>query len=108
MTQDPDASGRRCVRVGWGFLVMMDCCMITQMMMMQVVMLSATFADSVRQLARQLAPNANKIVVKKEDLAVKAIKQMYIDCGDEENKFNVLSDIYGALNCGQSVVFVET
>ncbi|KAA8496772.1 ATP-dependent RNA helicase DBP5 [Porphyridium purpureum] len=75
----------------------------------QTLLFSATFADEVRELADMLAPAANKIVVKREQLSLDSIKQYCFDCGrnGKDTRMEVLSDIYGFLTIGQSVIFVE-
>jgi len=72
----------------------------------QVVLFSATFPDEVRSLAEKIAPGANRIEVKREDLSLDRVKQFYIDCKSSENRYEVLSNIYSLLNLGQSVIFV--
>lgn len=47
------------------------------------------------------------ITLEREKLSVDKIKQFYIDCKSQENKFNVLSEVYGYLSVGQSIIFVH-
>ncbi|CAG8485079.1 6688_t:CDS:2, partial [Racocetra fulgida] len=42
-----------------------------------------------------------------EELSVKTIKQFYMDCKNEEHKFEVLDDLYTLLTIGQSIIFVQ-
>jgi len=76
----------------------------------QTLLFSATYADEVRRLAEKLAPDANQITVKRKELSLKSIKQYYFDCTKDghDGRFNVLSDIYGYLTIGQSIIFVRT
>merc|ERR1711865_1275979 len=49
------------------------------------------------------------ITVQKEDLTLNTITQTFIDVGnDPKNKARQLSDLYGAMNIGQSIIFVNT
>lgn len=73
----------------------------------QNVLFSATFPDSVRDFAQQFAPEANQIFLKKEDIAVDAIKQLYLECDGEEQKYNALSALYDIMTIGQSIVFCK-
>eukprot|EP00743_Colponemidia_sp_Colp-15_P002447 GILK01002652.1.p1 GENE.GILK01002652.1~~GILK01002652.1.p1 ORF type:complete len:478 (-),score=100.25 GILK01002652.1:190-1623(-) len=73
----------------------------------QVLLFSATFADRVKTFAERLIPNANTIVVRKEDLTLSIIEQMVMDCTSEEHKKTLLGDLYSAMNVGQSIVFVN-
>ncbi|KAM3583173.1 RNA helicase required for poly(A+) mRNA export [Umbelopsis sp. WA50703] len=74
----------------------------------QIVLFSATFADNVRHFANRFAPNANEISLKREELSVEGIKQLYMDCNSEEHKFEVLCNLYDLLTIGQSIIFCRT
>eukprot|EP00916_Digyalum_oweni_P026379 GHVL01043353.1.p1 GENE.GHVL01043353.1~~GHVL01043353.1.p1 ORF type:complete len:380 (-),score=59.39 GHVL01043353.1:144-1283(-) len=74
---------------------------------LQCVMFSATWPDNVRHFAKAQVPNADRITVKKEQLTLDSIHQMYMICNEAE-KYRILTDLYGALSIGQSVVFVNT
>lgn len=71
----------------------------------QLVLFSATFPDNVREFAARLAPSANEIRLKQEELSVEAIKQLYMDCESEEHKYDVLVELYSLLTIGQSIIF---
>ncbi|GAA5812006.1 hypothetical protein MFLAVUS_005453 [Mucor flavus] len=73
----------------------------------QIVLFSATFPEHVRKFAARLAPNANEISLKREELSVKAIKQFYMDCNSEEHKYETLCNIYDLLTVSQSIVFCK-
>jgi len=72
----------------------------------QTILFSATFPDQVRTFAQRFAPNANEISLKTEELSVEGIKQLYMDCRDEQHKYEVLVGLYGVMNIGQSIIFV--
>ena len=74
---------------------------------LQVVLFSATFPQAVVQFASRFAPNANEMTLKHEDLTVEGIKQIYLDCNSEEDKFEVLVRFYGLLTIGSSIIFVK-
>lgn len=75
----------------------------------QICLFSATFRTEVRQFAERVVPQpCNNIRLKREELTLDGIKQLYIDCKTDANKFNVLSEIYGYLSVGQSIIFVHT
>ncbi|KAM0793226.1 RNA helicase required for poly(A+) mRNA export [Microbotryomycetes sp. NB124-2] len=73
----------------------------------QIVLFSATFAEAVRNFAVRFAPNANEIRLKQEELSLDAIKQFFMDCEDEEHKYEVLVELYNLLTIGQSIIFVK-
>jgi len=74
----------------------------------QVLLFSATFPERVRKFAVKVAPNASKIVVKREELTLEGIKQYFMEFKSVHEKFDALTNLYGVLNIGQSIVFVHT
>lgn len=73
----------------------------------QTVLFSATFPDQVIAYASKFAPNANQITLRHEELTVEGIKQLYLDCHDEGNKYDVLLKLYGLMTIGSSIIFVR-
>lgn len=73
----------------------------------QLLLFSATFPDRVRAYASKFAPSANKIELKREELSVEGIKQYYMDCKNEEAKYDILASIYSLLTVGQSIIFCQ-
>jgi ATP-dependent RNA helicase DDX19/DBP5 len=73
----------------------------------QIVLFSATFPDNVRNFANKFAPNANKIELQKSEVSVDNIRQFYMDCRDEEHKYEVLVSLYNLLTIGQSIIFCQ-
>ncbi|CAI4064627.1 hypothetical protein SUVZ_08G0900 [Saccharomyces uvarum] len=74
----------------------------------QLVLFSATFADAVRQYAKKIVPNANTLELQTNEVNVDAIKQLYMDCKNEADKFEVLTELYGLMTIGSSIIFVAT
>ncbi|TVY25280.1 ATP-dependent RNA helicase [Lachnellula hyalina] len=73
----------------------------------QTLLFSATFPDAVMQYAQIFSPNANTIKLRRDELTVKGISQMYMDCSGDEGKYNFLSQLYGAMTVGSSIIFVK-
>lgn len=73
----------------------------------QVVLFSATFPDEVIDYASKFAPNANQITLKHEELTVEGIKQLYLDCPTEADKYDALLRLYGLMTIGSSIIFVR-
>lgn len=73
----------------------------------QVVLFSATFPAHVYRYATKFAPEANEITLKHEELTVDGIKQLYMDCNNEEEKYTNLVQLYGLLTVGSSIIFVR-
>jgi len=71
----------------------------------QNVLFSATFPDDVQRFAADFAPEANQLFLKQEEVTVDAIKQLYLECDGEEDKYGALSALYDCMTIGQSIVF---
>ncbi|KAI1773382.1 DEAD-domain-containing protein [Hypoxylon cercidicola] len=74
----------------------------------QILLFSATFPDKVMKYATAFAPNANQIKLRVQELTVKGISQMYMDCPSESDKYEILCKLYGLMNIGSSIIFVKT
>ncbi|KAK9479831.1 P-loop containing nucleoside triphosphate hydrolase protein [Lipomyces japonicus] len=74
----------------------------------QLVLFSATFPDEVSEYARSVIPNANEIRLKTEELNIKAIRQLYMDCDNEAQKYDILVGLYHLITVGSSIIFVRT
>ncbi|KAK7033334.1 P-loop containing nucleoside triphosphate hydrolase protein [Favolaschia claudopus] len=74
---------------------------------LQILLFSATFPDHVRTFASKFAPAANKIELQKEELSVTGIRQFYMDCKNEEHKYDILVRLYALLTIGQSIIFCQ-
>ncbi|KAF9437743.1 RNA helicase required for poly(A+) mRNA export [Entomortierella beljakovae] len=78
----------------------------------QIVLFSATWADRVRKFAEVMAPGANQITLKPEELSVDGIKQFYVDCrsqmsNNKNRKYDILVGLYSLLTVSQSIIFVK-
>ena len=73
----------------------------------QIVLFSATFPEAVIRYASKFAPNANQITLKHEELTVEGIKQLYLDCNSEQDKYDILVRLYGLMTIGSSIIFVK-
>jgi ATP-dependent RNA helicase DDX19/DBP5 len=73
----------------------------------QTVLFSATFPPEVLKFASIFAPQANEITLEVEKLTVKGIKQMYLDCNSDEDKYNALVKFYGLMTIASSIIFVK-
>lgn len=71
------------------------------------MLFSATFPAHVHRYAGKFAPDANEITLRHEELTVEGIKQLYLDCASEEDKYKNLVHLYGLLTVGSSIIFVK-
>lgn len=73
----------------------------------QIVLFSATFPPEVLHFASIFAPDSNMLTLEVESLTVKGIKQMYLDCNSDEDKYNALVKFYGLMTIASSIIFVS-
>lgn len=74
----------------------------------QILLFSATFPDKVNSYAERFAPNAHSMKLQRQNLTVKGIAQMYMDCPGEDDKYDILVKLYSLMTIGSSVIFVKT
>lgn len=73
----------------------------------QILLFSATFPEDVYGFAQQFSPRANEIKLKRDELTVSGIKQMFMDCPNEVGKYEILVKLYGLMTIGSSIIFVK-
>lgn len=73
----------------------------------QLVLFSATFPPAVLAFAEQFAAGANQITLQVEQLTVKGIHQMYLDCMNDEEKYRALVSFYKLMTVASSIIFVK-
>nr|POF08157.1 atp-dependent rna helicase dbp5 [Quercus suber] len=73
----------------------------------QIVLFSATFPPEVLHFASIFSPNSNTLTLEVESLTVKGIKQMYLDCSSDEDKYTALVKFYGLMTIASSIIFVR-
>lgn len=74
----------------------------------QMVLVSATLPDEVRELTEKFMRNPTRILVQPEDVPVASIKQYCIDTPDVEVKMLCLFDLYERISIAQSIIFVNS
>ncbi|KAJ8259457.1 hypothetical protein GJAV_G00169480 [Gymnothorax javanicus] len=74
----------------------------------QMLLFSATFEDTVWCFAQRIIPEPNIIKLKREEETLDTIKQYYVLCSCNEEKFNALCNIYGAITIAQAMIFCHT
>jgi ATP-dependent RNA helicase DDX19/DBP5 len=77
---------------------------------LQVLLFSATFPPSVNKFAEIMAPSAQTIRLKKEQVSLEHVKQFWVatNPGDAKDKYDKLIMLNTLMNFGQSLIFVET
>jgi superfamily II DNA/RNA helicase len=74
----------------------------------QKCFISATITRQVFETSKKLLNNPEKILLKKEEIAVDLIKQFYVDISMEQLKIEVLLDLYSLINTSQAIIFCNT
>jgi len=74
----------------------------------QIALFSATFEGDLRKFATTIAPNANLLSLKRQDLTVDSIEQFYIRVHSRNDKFSLLSRLYGLMSVASSIIFCAT
>ena len=74
----------------------------------QAVVVSATLTPEVLEMTNKFTSDPVKILVKRDDVTLKGIKQYYIQCEKEDWKFDTLCDLYDNLTITQAVIFCNT
>ena len=74
----------------------------------QKCLLSATVPKLVLDITKEMMENPIKVLLKKEDVTVKAIKQYYLDTEIEDYKFDILLDLYQLISTSQTIIFCNT
>ena len=71
----------------------------------QMLLFSATYENQVMRFAEAIVPNPITIRLRREEESLDNIKQCFIQCQTKDDKFRALSNIYGSLSIGQSMIF---
>uniref|UniRef100_A0A131Y786 RNA helicase n=1 Tax=Ixodes ricinus TaxID=34613 RepID=A0A131Y786_IXORI len=74
----------------------------------QMMLFSATYDKDVMDFAEMIISNPVVIRLRKEEESLANIKQYYVQCTSMEDKFNAISNIYGVLSIGQTIIFCHT
>lgn len=75
---------------------------------MQICLFSATVTKDVVALADLILKNPVKILIKKEKITLKNIKQTYVDIANPKDKIDVLIDMLAILPTQQFIVYVNS
>ena len=63
------------------------------------------YDDNVMAFAKKIIPDPVILRLMSESLALDNIKQFYVRCQNEEDKFKALAKIYETITVGQAMVF---
>lgn len=74
----------------------------------QMLLFSATYTPEVIGFAEQIITDPIIIRVRKEEETLDNIQQYFIRCSSPDVKYTALSNIYGAISIGQTIIFCRT
>ncbi|XP_071451200.1 DEAD-box helicase Dbp80-like [Hetaerina americana] len=74
----------------------------------QMMFFSATYEQDVMEFAEAIVSNPVIIRLKREEESLDNIKQYYVMCQTQEEKYAAISNIYGVVTIGQAMIFCHT
>ncbi|ETN57879.1 DEAD box ATP-dependent RNA helicase [Anopheles darlingi] len=74
----------------------------------QMMFFSATYEKEVMEFAEYIVPNPIIIRLAREQESLDNIKQYYVKCRDQNEKYQAISNIYGVITVGQAIIFCHT
>jgi|TARA_R110002072_G_scaffold51232_4_gene137387 translation initiation factor 4A len=74
----------------------------------QVALFSATMPSELSSLTEKFMRNPIKILVKTEQLTLEGIEQFYIALDSDDQKFDALRDLYGAISMSQCIIYCNS
>lgn len=76
----------------------------------QIVLVSATFVDEVRELADKIMrpERSTRILLEPEQVPVQSIRQYYVQLRAQDEKMLCLTDLYEQISVAQSIIFVNS
>ncbi len=72
-----------------------------------MLLFSATYDQEVMKFAESLIPDATVMKLRREEESLDNIKQFYIDCKDQDEKYRAIANIYGAITIGGAIIFCQ-
>lgn len=74
----------------------------------QIGLFSATIPPEIIKLTESIMNNPAKILVKKENLTLEGIKQYYLSCSNDTNKYDNLYEIFANIDVNQCIIYCNT
>jgi ATP-dependent RNA helicase DDX19/DBP5 len=71
----------------------------------QMMFFSATYEKNVMEFAEYIVPDPIVIRLLREQESLDNIKQYYVKCVNQEQKYQAISNIYGVITVGQAIIF---
>ena len=74
----------------------------------QICLFSATIPPEIIKLTENIMNDPAKILVKKENLTLEGIKQYFLSCANDNNKYENLFEIFANIDVNQCIIYVNT
>ena len=74
----------------------------------QIMLFSATYSDDVMAFAREIVREPGVLRLKREKQMLTNIKQFYVICYNDKQKYQIIEQIYSSLTVGQAMFFCRT
>lgn len=74
----------------------------------QMMFFSATYDTPVMEFAEIIVPNPIIIRLQREEESLDNIKQYYVKCRAQDEKYRAICNIYGVISIGQAIIFCHT
>ncbi|CAF3695144.1 unnamed protein product [Adineta steineri] len=71
----------------------------------QTMLFSATYSDEVMDFAKRIIENPVIFRLKREEQSLSNIRQFYIKCNNDEEKYEAVKTIYSSITIGQAMIF---
>lgn len=71
----------------------------------QMMFFSATYEKEVMDFAEYIVPNPIIIKLMREQESLDNIKQYYVNCRNQDEKYKAIQNIYGVITVGQAIMF---
>jgi len=74
----------------------------------QMMLFSATYDTDVMNFAEGIVRDPVVLKLRREEESLDNIKQYYVSCNSNDQKYQAISNIYGVLTIGQAMIFCHT
>lgn len=71
----------------------------------QMMFFSATYEQRVMEFAEYIVSNPIVIRLRRDQESLDNIKQYYVQCNNQEDKYQAIQNIYGVITVGQAIIF---
>lgn len=72
-----------------------------------MLLFSATYEEELMKFAEKIIPDPIILRLRREEESLDNIKQYYVLCKTEQDKYTAISNIYGVITIGQAIIFCQ-